>query len=303
MLDRHHLAILREVQRQGGVTAAAEKLNVTQSAPSHMIRKFEERYGVRLWVKEGRGLRFTQAGQYLLALAERLLPQLEHAEMRLTDFANGRLGTLRVGMECHPCQKWLMRLTPHYLARWPDVDFELRTAFRFDGVAALLGHEIDLLITPDPIESPDLLFTPVFGYELVLVVHQDHTLASRDVAEPQDFLGEELITVPVTLERLDVYTRFLVPADCRPRRHRTAETTDLMLQLAAAGRCVSVLPDWLVREDGAGLPIRTLRLGQNGLYKNINLGLRRGEETITFIAGFLDLAREMGIRTPPSPHP
>ena len=294
MLDRQLLAILREVDRLGSVTAAAGRLNLSQSALSHTIRKFEERCGIEVWTKRGRSLRFTQAGHHLLALAQRVLPQIEHAERVLADFASGRRGALRVGMECHPCQKWLMRMTAAYLARWPDVDFEVRTAFRFDGLAALLDNEIDLLVTPDPIDSPDVLFTPVFDYELVLVVHDAHPLAGRAMALPHDLLGEELITVPVSLERLDVYTRFLVPAHCRPRRHRTAETTGLMLQLVAAGRGVAVLPDWLVREEGSDLPIGTVRLGPEGIGKSIHLGIRRGEEGVDYIAGFLALARETG---------
>ncbi len=295
MLDHQHLAILREVDRSGSVTAAAERLNVSQSALSHMIRKVEERHGIKLWVKQGRGLRFTQAGEYLLALAQRVLPQMEHAERVLADFAEGRRGALRTGMECHPCQRWLMRLTPHYLAAWPDVDLDVRTAFRFDGVAALLGHEIDLLITPDPVDLPELLFTPVIDYELVLVVHEAHPLARRDWATPPDLLDEMLITVPVSVERLDIYTQFLVPGQCRPRQHRTAETTDLMLQLVAAGRGVTVLPDWLVREEGAHLPVRAVRLGREGINKRINLGVRRGEEGIAYIAGFLTLAQKLEI--------
>ncbi|WP_247887173.1 LysR substrate-binding domain-containing protein [Azospirillum sp. SYSU D00513] len=294
MLDRQLLAILREVDRLGSVTAAAARLNLSQSALSHTVRKFEERQGVAVWTKKGRGLRFTQAGAHLLALAQRVLPQIEHAERVLADFASGRRGALRVGMECHPCQKWLMRRTALYLARWPDVDLEVRTAFRFDGIAALLEDEIDLLITPDPVESHEVLFTPVFDYELILVVHEAHPLAARGVAQPRDLLDEELITVPVGLERLDVYTRFLLPAHCRPRRHRTAETVDLMLQLAAAGRGVTVLPDWLVREEGADLPLRTVRLGPDGIGKSIHLGVRRGEEAVDYIAGFLALARETG---------
>ncbi|EIM30807.1 LysR family transcriptional regulator [Microvirga lotononidis] len=300
MLDHQHLAVLREVDRSGSVTAAAERLNVSQSALSHMIRRVEERYGVKLWVKQGRGLRFTQAGEYLLGLAQRVLPQMEHAERVLVDFAQGRRGALRTGMECHPCQRWLMRLTPHYLAAWPDVDLDVRTAFRFDGVAALLGHEIDLLITPDPIDLPDLLFTPVIDYELVLVVHEEHRLARCDWATPPDLLDEVLITVPVSVERLDVYTQFLVPGQCRPRQHRTAETTDLMLQLVAARRGVSVLPDWLVREEGAQLPIRAVRLGKSGINKSINLGVRRGEEGIAYIAGFLSLAQELEAKADPA---
>lgn len=294
MIDRQHLAILREVSRRGSVTAAAEKLNVSQSALSHTIAKFEERHGVKIWTKTGKGLRLTQTGEYLLTVAERVLPQIEHAERIVKDFSVGRRGALRVGMECHPCQRWLTRIATPYLTRWPDVDFDVRTAFRFDGVAALLGYEIDLLVTPDPVEAAELLFTPVFDYELVLMVQQDHSLAQRAFILPEDLLDEELITVPVTLERLDIYTKFLVPANCRPRRHRTAETIDLMLQLVCAGRGVTVLPDWLLQEEAAGMPIRALSLGKNGIRKSINLGVRRGEEAVSFIDGFLTLASETG---------
>ncbi|MGF6546681.1 LysR family transcriptional regulator for metE and metH [Paraburkholderia youngii] len=261
---------------------------------SHMVRKFEERHGVKLWTKNGRGLRFTHAGEYLLGLAERVIPQMEHAERTLTNFTEGRRGALRVGMECHPCRKWLTRLTPPYLAAWPDVDFDVRTAFRFDGVAALLGYEIDMLITPDPIDVPDIVFAPVIDYELMLVVQDEHPLAAREFALPQDLMNEELITVPVSKERLDIFTRFLVPAHCKPKYHRTAEQTELMLQLVAAGRGVAVLPDWLVAEEGEGLPVRAIRLGEQGIGKCINVGVRRGEEEIAYIAGFLDLARELG---------
>ena len=142
MLDRHHLTILIEIDRLGSLTAAAERLSLTQSALSHSIRKLEERHGVRVWQKHGRNLRLTQAGRYLLALAQRVLPQIEEAERVLKDFSAGKRGALRVGMECYPCQKWLMRITSAFLKSWPDVDFDVSTAFRFDGVEALLGYEM-----------------------------------------------------------------------------------------------------------------------------------------------------------------
>ncbi|MBK4217197.1 LysR family transcriptional regulator [Paracoccus caeni] len=288
MLDRQHLSILREVDRLGSVTAAAEKLNLTQSAVSHTMRKFEERHGVAVWQKEGRGLRLTQAGEYLLALAQRVLPQIDHAERVLADFAQGQRGALRAGMECHPCQQWLMRVVAPYLAAWPDVDLDLRSAFRFGGIAALLGHEIDLLITPDPLDLPGISYHPVFDYELVLAVPQDHAMG--EVATPSDLTTETLITYPVEPARLDIFTRFLVPGNCLPRRHRTVETTDMMLQLVASGRGVSAVPDWLLLEEGAGLPVRRVRIGE-GIDKSIHLGTRRGDESIDYIAGFLELAR------------
>ena len=140
MIERQHLAILRETDRLGSVTAAADVLHLTQSALSHAIRRLEAQAGVALWEKEGRRLRPTQAGRHLIALAARVLPQLEQAEATLADFARGRKGLLRIGMECHPCYRWLLRVVEPYLRDWPQVDVDVRQAFQFGGVGALLGH-------------------------------------------------------------------------------------------------------------------------------------------------------------------
>lgn len=77
MLERIHLVIVREIHRQGSLTAAAGALFLTQSALSHTVKKLEQQLGTPVWDREGRALRLTQAGEYLLRLAERLLPQFE----------------------------------------------------------------------------------------------------------------------------------------------------------------------------------------------------------------------------------
>jgi LysR family transcriptional regulator for metE and metH len=290
MVERQHLSIIREVSRTGSVTAAAERLNISQSAVSHAVAKLEDRLQVTLWRKKGRTLQLTPAGQYLFALAERVLPELEHAERVLSDMSRGRRGVLRIGMECHPCEKWLMRVTRPFLAEWPDVDLEVRTAFRFDGMAALQAGDIDMLVTPDPVQLPDLMFRPVFDYELVLVVQTDHPLSSRSFVQPEDLSDQNLFTVPVATDRLDIYTRFLIPAERRPARRIGIETVELMLQLVSAGRGVSVLPNWLVQEEGKGLPVTTVRIGPQGIKKSINVGCRETDLGVDYLNAFANLA-------------
>ena len=72
MLERIHLSIVQQVEKQGSLTAAAGVLNLTQSALSHSMKKLEQQLGTDVWLREGRSLRLTQAGQYLLAVANRL---------------------------------------------------------------------------------------------------------------------------------------------------------------------------------------------------------------------------------------
>ncbi|MFL1455639.1 LysR family transcriptional regulator [Marinobacter sp. GN3S48] len=294
MIERNHLEILREVERQGSLTSAAESLHLTQSALSHAVKKLELQLGTPVWEREGRQLRLTQAGQYLLSLATRLLPQFEHAEMLIGQFAKGQRGTLRIGMECHPCYQWLLKVVGPYLEQWPTVDVDVKQRFQFGGIGALFGHDIDILVTPDPLHRPGLVFEPVFDYEQVLVVASGHELAVKEWAEPADLAEETLITYPVEVERLDIYTRFLLPAHASPAKHKTIETTDIMLQMVAAGRGVAALPRWLVDEYAEKMSLKPVRLGSQGIQKQIFLGLRDRDREVDYLNSFMNTAR--GVR-------
>jgi LysR family transcriptional regulator for metE and metH len=290
-LERIHLEILSAVNRHGSLTAAAATLHLTQSALSHSIHKLEEGLGVAIWRRTGRALHPTQAGEYLLALANRLAPQFAHAEERLRQFADGQHGTLRIGMECHPCYQWLLKIASPYLAAWPGVDMDVKQKFQFGGIGALFGYDIDLLVTPDPLRKPSLRFEPVLDYEQVLAVGPQHPLRLASHIRPEQLADETLITYPVPIDRLDVYSQFLTPAGISPKRHKPIETTDIMLQMVASGRGVAALPRWLVEEYAGKLNVTAVKLGRKGIAKQIFLGFREADADIDYLRAFIAMAR------------
>ena len=292
MIELIHLKIVQQVEKQGSLTAAASVLHVTQSALSHSIKKLEQQLEAPIWRREGRHLQLTQSGQYLLSIANRILPQLDLANERLRQFAEGERGRLRIGMECHPCYQWLLKVVSPYLSDWPGVDVDVKQRFQFGGIGALVGYEIDVLVTPDPVYKPGLTFTPVFDYEQVLVVAKDHPLAGVEYAKPVQISGEVLITYPVEMSRLDIYNQFLLPAGIAPKRHKMIETTDIMLQMVACGRGVSALPRWLVDEYAGKLDIVPVRLGEKGIAKQIFLGVRDADNEIDYLHAFVALANK-----------
>ena len=293
VLQRLHLQIIVEVESRGSLTAAADALSLTQSALSHSIKKLEKQLGVLIWVRDGRQLYLTQAGRYLLSLAERVLPQLSLAEDHLGQFSAGIRGTLRVGMECHPCYQWMLSVTDPYLKAYPDVDIDVIQKFQFGGLDALQNHEIDMLVTPDPVLKPGLQFEPVFDYEQVLVVSDQHRLSAKDWVTPEDLRTEILISYPVPSERLDIYRSFFTPAGFLPALHKRIETTDMILQMVSCGRGVAALPRWLAKRYVDSMSLTVLRLGQSGIGKQIHLGMRKVDVSVDYIAGFVDLARSM----------
>ena len=288
MIERTHLAIIKQVNLLGTLTEAADHLCLTQSALSHAIKKLESQLAVKIWTKEGRTLRLTQAGQSMLALANRVLPQIEHTEQQ---FAQGQRGTLRIGMECHPCYQWLLGVVAPYLTAWPKVDVDVKQKFQFGGMGALFSHDIDALVTPDPLFKRGIIYTPVFDYELVLVVHDQHPLAQHQSITPQQLVDQTLITYPVEIERLDIYSKFMLPAHCSPYKHKVIETTDIILQMVACNRGVSALPAWLVEQYRERLPITSVRLGNAGIYKQIFIGVREKDIEIDYVANFVELAK------------
>jgi LysR family transcriptional regulator for metE and metH len=216
---------------------------------------------------------------------------MELAEEQMKQFALGQRGTLRIGMECHPCYQWLLKVAGPFMRNWPDVDLDVRQKFQFGGIGALFSHEIDLLVTPDPLLKAGLRYEPVFDYELVLVVGRQHPLASVKAIEPHMLSEEVLITYPVEIGRLDIYSQFLQPAGISPRRRKIIETTDIMLQMVASGRGVAALPRWLIEESDADQGLVPVKLGNEGIAKQIFLGIRQEDMNVAFIADFLKLAR------------
>ena len=294
VLERIHLDIMRAVNAEGSLTTASESLHLTQSALSHSIKKLEEQLGVEVWYREGRNLKPTKAGEYLVATALRLAPQLDLAEERLRQFGRGERGTFKIGMECHPCYRWLIKVAKPFLVAWPNVDLDVRQKFQFGGLGALFNHEIDLLVTPDPLYKAGLRYEPVLDYEHVLVVGPDHPLRNAGWVRPEQLADETLITYPISLERLDIFTHFLTPAGILPRRRMPIETTEIMLQMVACGRGVTALPRWFVEEYAQSYPVFPVRLGKDGITKQIFVGFRESDAGIDYLLGFLSLARERG---------
>ncbi len=291
MLERNHLTIIQTIEQLGTLTEAASKLCLTQSALSHSIKKLEQQLGVAIWIKDGRRLRLTQVGRAVLHLADRVLPQFAHSEQLIAKMAEGSQGSLRIGMECHPCYQWLLNIVGPFLKQFPKVDLDVCQRFQFGGVGALLGFDIDVLVTPDPLYVTGLEYLPVFDYEHVLVVNIEHPLAAKNYVEPQDLSSENVITYPVEPSRLDIFSQFCTPAGVAVKKHTQIETTEILLQMVASGRGVAALPRWLVEDKQQALGIVPLKLGKKGIFKTINLGFRVNETRPAYLHHFIQMAQ------------
>jgi LysR family transcriptional regulator for metE and metH len=291
-IELRHLRTLLSLQETGSVSQAAERLHLTQSAVSHQLKALEEYFECPLFIRKSHPLRLTSAGQRLLELATIILPQVEAAERDLVCMADGRAGRLHIAVECHSCFQWLLPSMDAFRNRWPEIEMDLSLGFNFEPLPALQRGNIDLVVTSDPLDLPDISYDPLFQFQGMLVTAPHHPLNTKTWVEPADLKDEVLITYPVERNRLSIYTHFLDPAGVEPAAQRTAELTLMILQLVASNRGVTVLPNWAIVDEVKQGIVKALPLGNQGLWATLFAAVRAREKDRFFIRDFIKLARE-----------
>lgn len=295
-IEFRHLRTIRAIHQAGGLARAAELLHITQSALSHQIKGLEDQAGVELFVRRSKPLRLSAAGQRLLRVADKVLPEIEALEAEFGGLREGSAGRMHIAIECHACFEWLFPVLEQFRKNWGEVDVDIRPGLAFDALPALQKEAVDFVISSDPEALPGITFKPLFDYEPVFVASSQHPLAQKPFVEAGDFRGETLITYPVDRSRLDVFTELLTPAKVEPRAIRQVELTAVILLLVASNRGVAVLPDWVVREARASRDYVTRPITETGLTKRLYAAIREDDADKPYMAHLIRLAREIPVR-------
>ncbi|MAS24118.1 MAG: LysR family transcriptional regulator [Oceanospirillaceae bacterium] len=292
MLDIKHLRTLAALRDGGTLVEAARRMHLTQSALSHQLKDLEDRLGYSLFLRKTKPLRFTRAGLELLQLADDVLPRMQQCERNLQKISGERAGRLHMVLECHSCFDWLMPAINAFRDHWPEVEIDLSTSFNFEPLPALMRGDVDLVVTSDPAETEGIYYRPLFRYESLLAVANQHPLTQKERVMPSDLSNETLIHYPVDRKRLDIFEYFLTQAGVEPKSTRQTELTLMMVQLVASGRGVACLPNWALQPYLDSELISACKLGNNGVRPTLYAAIRAEQKEAPYIKDFLSQALE-----------
>jgi LysR family transcriptional regulator for metE and metH len=269
MLELRHLRSLAAIADTARLAEAAERVHLTQSALSHQVRALERHYGITLFERTATGLRFTPAGERLLALARALLPTVADAERDIHRLKTETGGELRIVLECHTCFDWLLPVMSEFRRRWPEVEVDLVAGFHSDPARLLESGQAEVVIGSAVPRRRGWRMAPLFRFQILLVLPIEHRLRSRKHVEAADLVGETLVTYPVPEERIDLIREVLQPAAIRLER-RTAELTIAIVQLVASRRGIAALPNWGLKNYVDLGYVAARRIGPKGLWSELH---------------------------------
>lgn len=198
MLDLRRLRILKEVARQGSLSAAARALNYSQPAISHHIGRLEEEAGTALITRLDRGVRLTEAGRALVDHVDGILDRLAAAEQEVAAIVGLRVG--RVNVVAFPSAG--TTLVPRALAilkaRHPKIEVSLVQGRPPESLALLRSGQCDLVLSFDyppyqADESEGLIKLPLLTGRLHAVLPPGHELRHERDLELTALSGETWI--------------------------------------------------------------------------------------------------------------
>ncbi len=235
-MELSDLAVFRSVARAGGVTRAAQQLHRVQSNVTTRIKKLEERLGVALFVREGRGMRLSAHGAVLLDYADRLLALADEARDALRD-ARPR-GTLRVGAMESTAAVRLPAVFVRLHARHPELRVELQTGDPQQLASQVLAGELDAALVAEPVSDARLGRRAVYVEELVVVAQAGHA----PIRSAKDVTRRTLLAFAPGCPHRQRLEQWFVRSKVLPERTVEASSYHAILGCAAAGMGVALMP-------------------------------------------------------------
>lgn len=179
------------------MSRAAEQMFLSQPSISLLVQSLEKDLGSRLFERHGPKIQLTTEGRTLLDLA---LPLVEGLET-LPETFHERCGNQVAGsLDIAAGESTTLYLLPAFMHRfaglYPQIPVTLHNATGNDSLALLRSGAVDFAVGPILQVPEDILFTPLFSYEPMLITPLDHPLAGRKKISLQDIQPFPLIMPP-----------------------------------------------------------------------------------------------------------
>lgn len=264
-----HLKIFVCVVENGSMTAAAQKLYISQPTISQAIAELEKYYGVRLFERLSQKLYITEDGQKMLYYARHIIDTFNDMEYAMRE--TGENPHLNIGCSVSVgtyLVNHLLDLAEKRLKKC-SINVAVNNTSCIEGM--LLSNELDIGIVEGIVTAPDLVITPVCQDKLVLVCGKEHRLAGKKNLNLSDLNGENFISREKGSTDRNQLERLLDEKRIMLNRCWHCSNTEAIKNAVMHGRGLAALSSMVVRKecdsgdlvmlDVDGLPIkRTINL-------------------------------------------
>jgi DNA-binding transcriptional LysR family regulator len=255
-MNVRQIEIFRAVMEAGGVTAAAERLRITQPAVSKLIMELERSTRLVLFARKKRRLVPTQEAQLLYEEIERVflgVDRIRRYAMELREVKTGR-----AHIACLPSLG--LSLVPMVIAQMAadvpaaHLTLHVRTSTRI--VDWLLGQRVDLGISLIPVDHPSIEIESLVRTKAVCVLPRGHKLAARSRITPGDLQGQSFISLRREDDAAEMINRILDDSGLVRKAALETNLSEVACRLVRAAAGVSIVDPFTAAQFGSEIVVR-----------------------------------------------
>ena len=224
---------------------AAQRLHMSQPPLTQAIQRMEEELGVKLFERNNRNVRLTQAGAIFLDEARRTIAQAERAIIAARQSAQGFIGFLRIVFVSNAMNVYLPPILRLFHQQHPDVVLKLHERASGQQAKEIQTEWADVgFLVPPLLEANDLSVETVFRESLVAALPRQHRLATNQRIQLQELAGEPFVMLPA-LQGPGLYAHIMIAcakAGFTPRIVQEAHHMRSLIGLVAAEIGVTIVP-------------------------------------------------------------
>ncbi|HEY2257924.1 MAG TPA: LysR family transcriptional regulator [Variovorax sp.] len=245
-ISLQQLRALAAVAETGSFTLAAEAMQLTQPAISHLVKRMEHELGQPLVVR-GRRIRMTNAGQMMVDTAVRALRLIDESVGVCRSQSQLREGRVVLAVGHLTAGALLPPLLGRFSHKYPALATTLLDSTADQMISRVLSQEADLGIGSDIGQKHSELATePLFTERMSLFLRNDHPLAQRVVIEARSLESLPFIHVNPDANVMRSVSRQLSSgANVHPRMVHHVSMLSTAFGLVQAGAGVALLPRYV----------------------------------------------------------
>jgi DNA-binding transcriptional LysR family regulator len=241
-MDFRQLEILRAVAERGSFTGAGRHLHLSQSAVSRQILLLEDELSEPLFLRIGRKVRITPAGEQVLQLSHRIFNDMKETRTAIREGQDALTGTLRLMGGMTVCLYVFPMLVKEYRRLHPKIEVKVTPGTATRVLRKFRAGAADLALLTIPIDDPNLVTIPVMQEELLLVTAPAHPLASRRRVAAEDLIRQPFVLFEAGSNTRRVLDEFFLREKIKPRIVTETENVEIIKAMIRVGLGVSILP-------------------------------------------------------------
>lgn len=296
-MDIRQLQYILAIAQEEGVTRAAEKLFITQSALDQQLLKLERELGVQLFFRSKTGFELTPAGKVYVDYARRIVDLKNEAYLIIQDLAGRRRGTLTLAFAPERGMEMFMALYPAFYRQYPGLTVTPREMRVKQQLLMLQNDELDIgFVSMKKESAPGLACSPIVREQFVLITPKQHELAaysSPGSSGTAVISLDKLENVPLSIMYRESTQREVIDdlfrkKGVQPTIFIETASNRANISMVEKGLSCSILPYWYVKDNQNVLCFRL----EGEPSWSLSVCHRRGRYLSRAAQDFIERARE-----------